>query len=265
MKPITIIGKNSYLARHFLATKVNSNIIAVPHDAVGDIKLSQTECIINFAYPGAYMTDTYEPANDVDRAIIDRLKGSDIHFIMISSRKVYDQACPCPWDETSTLAGQDVYGQNKVVTEEYIREHRAGQHTILRLGNIIETEPGRHTFMGIALDTLKREGRIKLNAHPGTKRDFLPVAKFAAALARVIQERPVGTYNLASGLQTSVGDVASWIIEGFGAGQVVSTDNAQRDAFVLDVVRLQSIIGPICTRSDIREACMESGRRLKNG
>ena len=265
MKTVAVIGKNSYLARHFLATVTGAAAMALSHDAIGDMVMSETGCIVNFAYPWAYMTDPYDPENDFERTILERIKDTDIHLVMFSSRKVYDQAGPGPWDENSALAGQSVYSVNKIITENHVREHLPGRHTILRLGNIIEMQPGRHTFLGIALETLKRDGRIELGMAPETKRDFLPVTRFAAALEKIVRERPVGVFNLASGLETSVGDVASWIVEGFGGGKVVSTDDGIKDTFVLDVSRLQSIIGPICNRDDIREACLKSGRKLKNG
>lgn len=262
---VSIIGKNSFLAKHFLATNPDISTVALSHDALREIAPPEIECIVNFAYPWTYMTEAYDPGNDFDRALIDRIKKTDVHFIMFSSRKVYDKSGPCPWMETSSLLGQDEYGRNKIITEEYLRNHLPDRHTILRLGNIIENQPGRHTFLGIALETLKRDGRISLNIAPQTKRDFLPLKSFAAALEKVIRERPVGVFNLASGLETSVGDVASWTVEGFGSGQVVSSDDAAKDAFVMDVSRLQSIIGPICDRGEIRQACLQSGRDLRNG
>ena len=212
---VSIIGKNSYLARHFLATKANPNIVAVSHDAVGDITLSKTECVVNFGYPRAYMTEPYDPRNDFDRTLIDRIKESDAHFIMFSSRKVYDRSCPCPWDESSSLVGQGQYGRNKIITEDYLRNNLPNRHTILRLGNIIENEPGRHTFFGIALRSLNEEGQIKLNVAPSTERDFIPLKNFAAALATLIHERPLGTFNLSSGRGTAIVDVAARILEGF--------------------------------------------------
>lgn len=265
MEPIAVIGKNSYLARHFLETKRNTDVVAISHEAVSDLAFSQTQCIVNFAYPSAYMTSPYDPANDFDRSLVDRIKHTDIHFITFSSRKVYDAICPCPWNENTSLAGQDEYGRNKVITEQYVREHLGDRHTILRLGNIIEQKPGRHTFLGIALDTLRKKGRIALNIHPATKRDFLPPENFVMALEKIIQQRPPGTYNLASGMETAVGDIAAWIIEGFGQGQISSSRDTQEDAFVLDVSSMESLIGPICRRDDIRNACTESGRRLRNG
>lgn len=265
MHNVAVVGKNSYLAQHFLATETGRNAQAVTHDAIGNISFSEIECIVNFAYPPAYMSDPYDPSNDVERSIVDRIKGTDIHIVMISSRKVYDMSHPCPWYETSPLAGQGVYGRNKIISEDYVRENRASRHTILRVGNIIEAEPGRYTFMGKALQTLKEDGRITLDIGPGTKRDFLPLGNFVAALAKTVEAGPVGTYNLASGLETAVGDVASWIVEGFGAGDVVSTADAYKDEFVLDVSRLVNLIGPVCSREDIRQACTESGKMLRDG
>jgi len=262
---VTVVGKNSYLAGHFLDTEAGKRAVRLSHDEVSSIPLTATGCLINFAYPGVYMTDPYDPANDMDRLIAEHIKDTDIHFVLFSSRKVYDDEAPGPWEESSPLSGQNVNGENKIITEECVRRALEGRYTILRLPNIIEMAPGRHTFMGIALDTLKAEGRIRLDIHPATERDFLPLANFAAALEKVVETRPVGTYNLGSGRRTAVGDVAAWIIDGYGEGEIVSDGDERNDEFLLDVSRLETIIGPICAGDDIRDACVESGRRLRNG
>jgi hypothetical protein len=36
----------------------------------------------------------------------------------------------------------------------------------------------------------------------------------------------------------------------------------EHDAFVLDVTRLNSLYGPPCSVDDLRDACLEVGRRL---
>lgn len=265
MNAITVVGKNSYLARHFLDTEGGRRAVALSHDEVSSIPLTTTDCIVNFAYPGAYMTDPYDPANDMDRLIAEHIKDTGIHFVMFSSRKVYDRETPSPWEESSPLSGQNVNGENKIITEEHVRRTLEGRQTILRLPNVIEMAPGRHTFMGIALDTLKAEGCIRLDIHPATERDFLPIANFVAALEKVVKTQPVGTYNLGSGHRTAVGDVVSWIIDGYGEGEIASDGAERNDEFLLDGSRLETIIGPICARDDIRNACVEIGRRLRNG
>ena len=56
--------------------------------------------------------------------------------------------------------------------------------------------------------------------------------------------------------------VALWIIEGFGRGELVIEQPREHDAFVLDVGRLTALYGTPCTLSDLRERCLDLGRRL---
>lgn len=265
MSSILLIGKNSYLARNFIsACGIANDVRAVSHGAIESERLEGIACVINFACHPDYATAPYRPEIDVDRRIVDRLAGRGIHFVMLSSRKVYEPDLPCPVREDAPLDSGDDYGRNKAITEAYVRETLGDTCTILRLANIIGFELERRTFIGRALQTLIEHGRIVLDISPFTRRDFVPVAHFARMLEKVLMIRPSGTFNLGSGLPTRVGRAALWVIEGYGRGDLVVISPEEKDQFVLDVGRLEGLFGPVCSPRDIKNKCIEIGRRLND-
>jgi UDP-glucose 4-epimerase len=97
---------------------------------------------------------------------------------------------------------------------------------------------------------------------PFVPRDFLPVANFARLLAAIAEAPPGGILNIGSGIPLPTGRLALWILEGYGRGRLVITSPRERDAFTLDVSRLERRYGPPCSFDDLRHACLELGRRL---
>ena len=84
-------------------------------------------------------------------------------------------------------------------------------------------------------------------------------------LGRTVAESPAGIFNMGSGEAHPVGQIALWLIEGFGGGELVVKAARERDAFLLDTTKLNQIIGYNRTRDrDMRTCCIEIGRRLKH-
>jgi nucleoside-diphosphate-sugar epimerase len=125
-------------------------------------------------------------------------------------------------------------------------------------------EPGRHTFFGIALQTLKLSNKILLDVSPFVKRDFIYIQDFAHILRRVLVHCPQGVFNLGSGCATPLGRIALGIIEGYQSGELVVTSPVERDSFELDIHRLTSCIGSMDSPMDIHSRCVEIGRKLRD-
>jgi dTDP-4-dehydrorhamnose reductase/UDP-glucose 4-epimerase len=182
---------------------------------------------------------------------------------MLSSRKVYAQS-DRPLAETAPVGPSDGYGHAKLGAESALRERLGERLTILRLANVFGYEriAGRRTFLSLVLDRLAREGEIRYDMSPFVTRDFLPAAAFARLLAAIAQAPPGGILNVGSGLGLPTGRLALWILEGFGRGRLVIDSPREHDAFVLDIARLVSLYGPPCSLDDLRNACLDLGRRL---
>lgn len=273
MADVLVIGRKSFLANSFVAAHGADGI---RHAAWADVVRPETfdgiGCVVSFAIDPRYQREAYDPAVDCDRTVaeaVGRAQGdgrmpADAHVVMISTRKVYGLAGDEPLVETRTPAPHEAYGRNKLVTEQLLRDRFGPNLTILRLSNIFGFEdlPGRRTFFGLLLRSLREEGVIRYDVNPFTPKDFLPVEAFAAALVKVVQARPGGLFNLGSGVALEVGWLAMWILEGYGRGSLSVIDPSIRDAFAMDVDRFVGRFGPLADRDDIRAACLAIGRRL---
>lgn len=259
-----VVGRNSFLANRFLESPVVAGARAISHTDFAATALDDIGCIINFALHPHYRTQAYSPTLDFDRRIMERIQGTGIHYILLSSRKVYDEGTPLPWPETAPKTNGTGYGTNKLITENFARRTLGNNLTVLRMANIFGFEPGRSSFMGQAQDSLLQNGHITLDTHPEVRRDFLPVDRFVEILDHIAQRRLTGLFNLGSGVATPIGRMAHWLMEGFGAGKLVVTNPGRRDEFLLDVNRLTQQLGPLCTPDRIQAKCLELGERLRH-
>jgi UDP-glucose 4-epimerase len=192
-----------------------------------------------------------------------RVAGRDIDYVMLSSRKVYAPSAR-PLAEADPTAPQDRYGEHKLAIEQALRARLGERLTILRLANVFgyERGPERRTFLSLLLDGLADAGRIRFDMSPFTARDFLPVEACARVLARIVAAPPGGVLNLGSGIALPTGRLALWVLEGYGRGELVIESPREHDAFVLDVGRLRSLYGEPTTMAELRESCLQLGRRL---
>jgi len=262
---ILVVGRHSFLAQHALAALDPAEALAVGHDEIERPELLDgIGCVVNFSRDpiGANDGCRLEPMG-TDLRLARRIGGRDIAYVMLSSRKVY-RPSEAPLSETSPTAPSDAYGRHKLAVERALGDLLGERLTVLRLANLFgyERAPGRRTFVAISLDRLAREGRIHYVMSPFVERDFLPVAAFARVLARIVRAPPGGTLNVGSGIGLPIGRLALWILEGFGRGELVISSTEEKDAFVLDIARLEGMYGRPCSQGDLRDACLAIGRRL---
>jgi UDP-glucose 4-epimerase len=262
---ILVVGRNSFLAGHFLALLPAERVRAVGHDRIErpDL-LDGIACVVNFArHPllgqGGYQVE----AMDADLRLARRIGGRDVAYLMLSSRKVYAPG-DYPLAETAPTGPSDAYGRQKLEVEERLRALLGERLSILRLANVFGYEriPGRRTFLGLTLDRLAREDAIHYDMSPFVERDFLPVEALVRLLAKITEAPPGDILNVGSGIGLPTGRLALWVLEGFGRGRLVIASPRERDPFVLDVTRLRSLYGPPCSLDDLRQACLDLGRRL---
>jgi nucleoside-diphosphate-sugar epimerase len=262
---ILIVGRNSFLARHVVATLPADRVRAVGHDAIErpDL-LDGVATVINFARHPRLGSEHYWPeVMDADLRLASRIGTRAISYFMLSSRKVY-APCARPLPESAPTGPTDAYGRAKLAAERTLEQRLGERLTILRLANVFGYEriAGRRTFLSLVLDRLARDGEIHYDMSPFVTRDFLPVATFARLLGEIAQAPPGGTLNVGSGIGLPTGRLALWILEGYGHGRLVITSPREHDPFVLDITRLKSLYGPPCSLDDLRDACLDLGRRL---
>jgi UDP-glucose 4-epimerase len=266
VKSVLLVGKNSLIGSALIRSNSGQHAIeAVSHDANWDLlDWDRFDIVVNMACNPRYMREPYQQAFDFDRSLAERVRLTKCHYIMLSTRRVYGRSAPIPASELTITSPDDNYGRNKLTTEQAVQSILGDRCTILRVSNVFDFEPGRHTFFGIALGTLKQENKIVLDVSPFVSRDFVHVEDFAGMLLRIIDHAPVGILNVGSGRATEIGRIALWLLEGFGGGQLVVVDPTERDQFELDISRFEALFGRLIPVKDIRARCIDIGRRLRN-
>jgi len=260
-----VVGRGSLLAREFAARHADLVLRAVGHADAGDASVYEgARCVVNFALAPGLETLPYDPALDIDLRIAQQAARRGLHYLMISSRRVY--AADAQWNavESQPAPGMDAYGRNKARIEGELRAHLAGRLTVLRPGNVIGYEPvaGRRRFGAYMQQQLLGQGRIRLTVDPAARRDLVPVEFFCQAVRAAALQRSPGTYNVGAGRATRVGDAARWLLAGYGRGELLSETTQAPDEFQLDCTRLRETFGLACGEGAVEQALTDIGRQL---
>ncbi len=269
---VAVIGPGSLVAGALRRARASAGWRFVRwQDAVAaDDWLDGVSCVVNCAYdPRLRAGAPYDPALDVDLRIARRVSARPGTLqLMLSTRAAYGPAGADPvLREDRPPAPDRPYGASKLATERALGALLGERLTVLRLSNVFgdEAVPGRRTFVGVALATLRERGAIVLDIDPGVARDFVPVEAVADAIARVVAAPRPGVFNVGSGVGTPVGAIARALIDGYGAGRIDVTDRRHHDAFVLDLAAAGAAFGiaPLAPAT-IRERCVAIGRALRD-
>ena len=262
---LVLIGRNSLLAREFAARHAGLVRRVLGHAQAGDAAAYEgAHCVVNFAFAPALEAQPYDAAQDVDLRIAELAAARGLHYVMLSSRRVY--AADAQWNakEAQPAPGMDAYGRNKARIEALLRERLDGRLTVLRPGNVFAYEPvaQRRRFGAFLQCQLAALGRIRLSVEPAARRDLVPVEFFCEAVRAAALGRVAGVFNVGAGRATRVGDAARWLIEGYGRGELQAEPTQPRDEFELDCTRLREAFGLACGEGAVERAWHDIGQRL---
>ena len=263
---VVVVGNTSFIARKFLALQDSTTIVSVGYAELSKIKdINNITCIINFAYAPELYHGPYQSELDIDKKIGTFAATHGVHYVMMSSRKVYHPDCQWGAREDSLATGQDIYGKNKVRIEQYLSQLLGSKLTILRPGNIFgfEYDLKRMRFGAYMLNQLADKHEIKLTISPRVRRDIVPVDYFCEVLDQVVKKKPSGVINVGSGQAIGVGKIAEAILKGFGRGKLIAESSMILDEFELDSGRLASELGFICGIERVVEFSTSLGQQLK--
>lgn len=267
---IAVVGAGSFIAGALRARPDTADWRFVGHAAAlsDEAWLDGVDTVLNCAFDPRLRAGPYDPALDVDRRLAQRLASHPaVRYVMTGSRLAYGPAGPAARLVESAEPRPDrPYGIAKLAAERAVRDRLGDRATVLRIGNVfgLETGPGRASFFGVALRTLRESARIVLDVSPFVERDFIPVEDLAERLVAIAGAPRPGVFNLGSGTPIAIGRIALWLIEGYGAGALCVTDPHERDAFALDLEATRRAFGvqPVPAER-IRAACIDVGRRLR--
>lgn len=262
---LLVIGRNSYLAGEFQARHADLPLRAIAHGEAGKPAVYEgVACVVNFAFASEMHELPYQTALDIDARAAREAASRGIHYVMMSSRRVYQEGLQWNAAEDTAVSGLDQYGCNKIRIERELRALMGERLTILRPGNVFgyEAIPGRKRFAAYLQNQLLETGRIHLTVGPQTRRDLVPVEFFCRVLREAMLRRMPGTFNVGAGRANTVGDAARWLIEGFGAAHLEAQSDRRADEFLLDSSKLARVFGLSCQEGEVERAFREAGRRL---
>lgn len=262
-----LVGRSSFIGSTLASSDPDGiAITAVDHRGISTLATTdQFDVVLNCALDPAFKSAGYNPTQDADLAAAKFAHRIGAHYVMLSTRRVYSSnAALRHIDENEEPRPDTWYGRNKFESEKRVKDLLGDRCTILRISNVFGYEPGRSGFFGIAVTSLCREQRVILDVSPFVVRDFIPISTLCGTLAAILKNRPAGTFNLGAGFGIPIGQIALWLIQGYGSGELIVNCPDQRDAFVLNVDKLKQRV-PECPSVDELEPIVTAiGRTARN-
>ena len=186
-------------------------------------------------------------------------------FVFSSSAHVYGiPPQSLPTSEDAPLQPQSCYTLTKILGEELCRLYNESynlSYTVLRLFNTYGPGQGPGYFVPDMICKAK-QGHIEL-AGANTTKDFVYVEDVAQAFVKALNVSYPGTFNIGSGQEYTLGDVATQIMGQFeGHLSCTNTPNATRmradTSLARDVLRWQPTVS---LKEGLDRACKAASER----
>jgi UDP-glucose 4-epimerase len=140
-----------------------------------------------------------------------RDNGSSAQCVFLSTGgAIYGEQALFPAGEDHPVVPESVYGLSKWVGEQYLHFWARAwglQVTVLRLANVYGPRQNPHGEAGVVAIFCKgllQGTRLVVNGSGEQTRDFVFVGDVARAAALCVQKRVTGTFNIGTGVETSV-------------------------------------------------------------
>ncbi len=260
-----VIGKSSFLAQSLRNSAPEFEYFS-HQEALADTSwIRNAETVLNFSFSPVLRSSEYAESEDIDSRLAELIKSSSAHYIMMSTRMVYGQKNELAiWREDSPANPANAYAHSKLKIENNLTQIlSADRLTILRIANVFGFEYGRSSFIGRALTDLAKAGVITFDMDASVIRDFISVNYFSQMVGFIAKNPLPGLYNLGSGIGISCGELAAWLIEGYGDGKLVQASSEIRDQFILDMNKtISSYSLDLISKDNIKKSCVEYGWQL---
>lgn len=226
---LLIVGKNSFISNHVIG-----NVTRISLSDISNINLKEYDTLLNCSIHENFRESSYDEKYDFDYAVAKEAYENDLHYVMLSSRKVYGSSNELViYSEQSKTNPDSFYGENKLISEERIRD-LFGNHCVLRCSNVFGLEQNRKTFLGFCIDQLLKTNHILFDINQKTQRDFFPVELLGDIVTKVAAKKITGLFNVGSNFGLQIDRVPLNLIEGYQKGTFSCTGIDKKDQFVLD-------------------------------
>jgi len=214
-RSILLTGDAGYIGSHLTPLllereSIFRNADIARGDDFGDIRGESFDVVIHLAAHSSVTKSLANPDECLDNnafKLIPFLRNNDIGKLVFTSTggAIYGEKHFAKEEDASWSGCISPYGQSKYLAEQIIRRLHPN-HTILRLGNVYGGDD---------------EGRLELAAHARFRkdnpivvyggeqtRDFIHVDVVCEAILAAVYSDVVGTFNIGSGFETRVTDLA---------------------------------------------------------
>ena len=208
------------------------------HDLVIHLaaKTDVTDSIIN-------PNNTFETNVQGTQNVLDSCKSNNISKIIITSSAAIYQSSNNPINETSISKPSSPYGQSKLNMEKIIIQSKTN-YSILRLFNVY----GGGNFNGVIANFRKNifeNSPLIIFGNGKAIRDFIHIDDVIDAIILSMVSKS-GIYNIASGIGTSINDLAKLMIQLFDKNSKIIFESARKGEIsysVADIVKSQLNLG----------------------
>lgn len=196
---------------------IGSAIAAYLPDALPVHSPADLEAIVTRVGPGAVIVNAAGRRAGSDAALyadnvslVEYLLDRAGWLVQLGSAAEYGLQVDSPVTESAACQPTGVYGQSKLLATEKARS--SGKATVLRLFNLIDTPPQPGSPIADIWDRIQegvsKGSRVEVLSG-GTTRDYVSREHVAKAVATAVRQRPLGVFNLGSGVPVTVADIAS--------------------------------------------------------
>lgn len=135
-------------------------------------------------------------------------------FLYLSTTRVY-AGLQGPVDEETPvklLPSRDrLYDLSKLTGEALVLAQDNPAARVARLSNVIGPGQSKATFIGSVVDDLQKCGKVTIGEAPESCKDYIDVADAVDLIARLAEHGSQRLYCLASGKQTTHGQIAGYL------------------------------------------------------
>ncbi|OYW75835.1 MAG: hypothetical protein B7Z37_11625 [Verrucomicrobia bacterium 12-59-8] len=259
----TVLGSRGYVGSHLVRhvqslpgmdVLTDASVSALPHD-LGHVFF----CI-------GVTTDFKSRLHDTMRAhvgkVMDVFESHAFNsFTYLSSTRVYERGAS--GDEAATLSAdpanvQDYYKISKIAGEAVCLAHPSINVRVVRLSNVLGMELPPLTFVPSVIRDALTTGKIALETALDSAKDYISMEDVVRLLPKVAMSGRQRVYNLASGCQTTHGEIMTAICATLGASLDVK-EGALRSHFPevsIAHLREEFDFQPLPAGQLVRELCV---------
>lgn len=229
--------------------------MTLPDDAfVRVVAEFQPELVVHCAGTASVAASVEEPYADFQRTVevcaftleTVRTQAPECRFVLLSSASVYGNPEKLPIDESLSSQPVSPYGYHKMLCEMLVEEY-ASLHGLKAVILRIFSAYGERLRRQVVYDICRKFSdpalsSVELFGTGRESRDFIHVLDIAQAIDRINEADASGIFNLASGIQTTIAELACIIGELFDSAKPIRFTGVTR---LGDPLAWQAAIGKI--------------------